>query len=80
MYIWFQVVHDICQSWNSIIFKSNSFVSQLLFFWFYKGIVAKYFSKKIMSLPGYLPKLEFKYFDISCPGPHFTKELFHLDL
>ena len=47
------------------ILKSNYFMSQLLFFLFYNSTVVRYFSKNIigLSLPVYLPKLEFKYFE-----------------
>ena len=39
-------------------------MSQIIFFWFEKCEVARYIKNGSTSLPRYLQKLKFKYFDI----------------
>ena len=50
-------------------------MSQILFFWFEKCEVARYIKNGSTSLPRYLQKLKFKYFDMLCPkSPGFTPD------
>ena len=61
-------------SWNSIILKSNSSMSQLFFLWFQKYMVLFPHKKCLKDFQIYLTKFEYKYFGTLVTRYFFQKK------